>query len=74
MSAELVAHELAPQRAGHTSAAFTPPQSGNARDRGEGWGAKGEIKKKGKVIHEVEPLLKEMLRPNEKVLYLAKGV
>lgn len=39
----------------------------------EGWGVKGELKKKGKVIRQVESRLKEMLRPNEEVLYIAKG-
>lgn len=42
--------------------------------RVEGWGAKGELKKKGKLIRQVEPWLAEMLRPNEEVLYVAKGV
>ena len=40
----------------------------------EGWGAKGDIKRKGKFIREVEPVLKQMLHPDEQVLYLAKGV
>src|SRR5688572_12902347 len=40
----------------------------------EGWGAKGELKKKGKIINQVEPRLAEMLRPGEEVLYIAKGV
>jgi hypothetical protein len=40
----------------------------------EGWGAKGDIRKKGKLIARVEPWLKEMLRPQEEVLYVAKGV
>jgi hypothetical protein len=40
----------------------------------EGWGAKGEIKKKAKVIRNVEPVLAELLRPGEEVLYIAKGV
>ncbi len=39
-----------------------------------GWGAKGEIKQKHKLITLVEPLLRRLLRPNERVLYVAKGV
>jgi len=40
----------------------------------EGWGAKGELKRKGKVIRNIEPRLAEMLRPGEEILYIAKGV
>ena len=40
----------------------------------EGWGAKGELKRKGKIIRNVEPKLAEMLRDGEEVLYIAKGV
>ena len=39
-----------------------------------GWGAKGEIKRRAKLIRLVEPTLKEMLLPREEVLYVAKGV
>ena len=39
-----------------------------------GWGAKGEIKAKHKLIVRIEGLLKRMLRPKEEVLYVAKGV
>jgi hypothetical protein len=38
-----------------------------------GWGAKGEIKRRAKLIRQVEPTLKEMLMPKEQVLYVAKG-
>ena len=40
----------------------------------QGWGAKGAIKKKAKIIRQVEPLLKQMLHEGEEVLYIAKGV
>ena len=40
----------------------------------EGWGAKGELKRKGKVIRNVQPRIAEMLRPGEEILYIAKGV
>lgn len=40
----------------------------------EGWGVKGEIKRKFRYIRNVEPLLAEALHPNEEVLYIAKGV
>lgn len=38
-----------------------------------GWGAKGEIKRRAKLIQQVEPTLKKMLMPKEEVLYVAKG-
>jgi hypothetical protein len=41
--------------------------------RVEGWGVKGELKKKGKIIRQVESRLKSMLRPDEEVFYIAKG-
>lgn len=40
----------------------------------KGWGAKGEIKKKGKLIEQVEPTLHNVLLNGEEVLYVAKGV
>ncbi|MGD9856543.1 MAG: hypothetical protein AB7U20_16470 [Planctomycetaceae bacterium] len=40
----------------------------------DGWGAKGAVKKKAKVIAQVEPHLKRMLHDGEEVLYIAKGV
>lgn len=40
----------------------------------EGWGAKGELKRKGKVIRNAEPHIAEMLRPGEEILYIAKGI
>lgn len=40
----------------------------------DGWGAKGQIKGKVKLIKNVEPFLEDVLRPNEEVLYVAKGV
>ncbi len=40
----------------------------------EGWGAKGGIKKKAKIIAQVEPSLKAMLHQGEEVLYIAKGI
>ena len=39
-----------------------------------GWGANGEIKRRTKLIKQVEPTLKQMLLPSEEVLYVAKGV
>ena len=39
-----------------------------------GWGANGEIKRRAKLIRQVEPTLQEMLLPKEEVLYVAKGV
>ncbi len=39
-----------------------------------GWGAKGDLKTKHKLIQQVEPLLRRLLRPGEEVLYVAKGV
>ena len=38
-----------------------------------GWGAKREIKRRAKLIKQIEPTLKKMLLPNEEVLYVAKG-
>lgn len=38
-----------------------------------GWGAKGEIKRRAKLIQQIEPTLKKMLLPKEEVLYVAKG-
>ena len=40
----------------------------------DGWGVKAEIKRRVKLIQQVEPQLPEMLYPNEKILYIAKGV
>lgn len=40
----------------------------------QGWGAKGELKKKGKQIRLLEPTLHKILRPGEEILYVAKGV
>lgn len=40
----------------------------------DGWGVKGEIKRRVKLIQQVEPQLPEMLFPNEKIYYIAKGV
>ena len=39
-----------------------------------GWGAAGGIKRKVKLVRQIESRLKEMLRPNEQVLFVAKGV
>jgi hypothetical protein len=39
-----------------------------------GWGAKGEIKRRAKLVKAIEPTLKEMLLPKEEVLYVAKGI
>ncbi len=39
-----------------------------------GWGAKGEIKAKHKLVTNVEGFLARVLRPKEEVLYVAKGV
>lgn len=39
-----------------------------------GWGAKGEAKRKVKLIANVEPLLSRMLQQGEEILYVAKGV
>ena len=39
-----------------------------------GWGVKTEIKRRVKLIREVEPRLESMLLPNEQVLYVAKGI
>ena len=40
----------------------------------KGWGAKGEIKKKVKLIQAVEPVLPQALHNEEEVLYVAKGI
>jgi hypothetical protein len=40
----------------------------------EGWGSKGELQRKAKVIRLVEPKLTQILRDGEEVLYVAKGV
>ena len=39
-----------------------------------GWGGNGEIKRRAKLLRNVGPQLREMLLPNEEVLYVAKGV
>lgn len=39
-----------------------------------GWGSKGQIKRKVRLVRRIEPVLKQMLRPGEEVLYVAKGV
>ena len=39
-----------------------------------GWGGSGEIKRRAKLLRNVEPKLYEILLPNEEVLYVAKGV
>ncbi|MBM83967.1 MAG: hypothetical protein CMJ78_25710 [Planctomycetaceae bacterium] len=39
-----------------------------------GWGAKGEIKEKVRIINNVEPFLRDILMENEVVRYIAKGV
>jgi len=40
----------------------------------EGWFANGAIKKKFKLIQNVEPLMKEMLLDQEEVLFISKGI
>ena len=40
----------------------------------KGWGVKGAIKQKHKVLQKVEPLLKRMVLRDEKILYVAKGI
>ena len=40
----------------------------------EGWGANGYIKRKHKLIRNVEEVLPHVLRPGEEVLYIGKGV
>lgn len=40
----------------------------------EGWGAKGSIKSKVKLIKQLEPALPHVLLPNEEILYVAKGI
>lgn len=40
----------------------------------EGWGAAGYVRRKHQLIRNVEPLLRKMLKPNEEVLYIGKGV
>jgi hypothetical protein len=39
-----------------------------------GWFVKGPIKQKHKLLAKVEPVLEDILRPGEEVLYIAKGV
>ncbi len=39
-----------------------------------GWGSNSEIKRRAKLLKQVGPTLREMLLPNEEVLYVAKGV
>ena len=39
-----------------------------------GWGGNGEIKRRAKLLRNVEPKLYEILLPSEEVLYVAKGV
>lgn len=39
-----------------------------------GWFINGQIKKKHKLIQQIEPALEEVLRSGEEVLYIAKGV
>src|SRR5688572_5356801 len=40
----------------------------------EGWGVKGYIHRKHKLITNASPVLKKMLKPGEEVLYVGKGV
>ena len=40
----------------------------------KGWGAKGDIKKKVKLIKQLEPVLPQILLPDEEIHYIAKGV
>ncbi len=40
----------------------------------EGWFVNGAIKKKCKLVQQVEPLLKEMLLEKEEVLFVSKGI
>ena len=40
----------------------------------DGWGARGEIKRRHQLIRLVEPTLVKMLLDGEEVLYVAKGV
>ena len=39
-----------------------------------GWGSKSEIKRKVALIGQIEPILGDLLLPNEEVMYVAKGV
>ncbi len=39
-----------------------------------GWGSNAEVKRRGKLIRLVEPVLAKMLLPDEEVWYVAKGV
>lgn len=39
-----------------------------------GWGVKGEIKRRARLIKLVEPTLTQILLDNEEVLYVAKGI
>lgn len=40
----------------------------------KGWGAKGDIKKKVKLIKQLEPILPDALMEGEEVFYIAKGI
>ena len=40
----------------------------------KGWGAKGDIKKKVKLIKQMEPILPNVLLPDEEIYYIAKGI
>ena len=40
----------------------------------DGFGVKGQIKRRAKMIKQVEPHLDSMLLQNEEILYIAKGV
>jgi len=39
-----------------------------------GWGSKSEIRRKVTLIGQVEPILGDLLLPNEEVMYISKGV
>jgi hypothetical protein len=39
-----------------------------------GWGAKGEIKRKAKLIRNTEPRLRQMLNDGEEILFVSQGV
>ena len=40
----------------------------------KGWGAKGDIKKKVKLIKQMEPILPDALLPDEEIYYISKGI
>lgn len=40
----------------------------------KGWGAKGDIKKKVKLIQQMEPILPDVLLPDEEIYYVSKGI